>query len=124
MGIGYFLVRGNRTTCGGSIIEGCDNHSIHGQATARNGDKYICGVDKKIYHIAGGIPNYFIHGVAAAGTAHSRGTCACKCYFINSFTDLNLKLLKVLRVLPGPLHPYTHNHYQNHHQHQNPLHPL
>ena len=77
MGIGYFLVRGNRTTCGGSIIEGCDNHSIHGQATARNGDKYICGVDKKIYHIAGGIPNYFIHGVAAAGTAHSRGTCAC-----------------------------------------------
>ncbi|HHT1315934.1 TPA: PAAR domain-containing protein [Klebsiella michiganensis] len=87
MGIGYFLVRGDRTTCGGSIIEGCDNHSIHGQATARNGDKYICGVDKKIYHIAGGIPNYFIHGVAAAGTAHSRGTCACKCYFINSFTD-------------------------------------
>ncbi|MEP9876436.1 PAAR domain-containing protein [Klebsiella michiganensis] len=47
MGIGYFLVRGDRTTCGGSIIEGCDNHSIHGQATARNGDKYICGVDKK-----------------------------------------------------------------------------
>ncbi|MXJ80757.1 PAAR domain-containing protein [Klebsiella michiganensis] len=32
MGIGYFLVRGDKTTCGGSIIEGCDNHSIHGQA--------------------------------------------------------------------------------------------
>lgn len=87
MGTGYFLVRGDKTTCGGSIIEGCDNHFIHGQATARNGDKYICRADKKIYHIAGGIPNYFIHGVAAAGTAHSRGTCPCKCRFINSFTD-------------------------------------
>lgn len=87
MGTGFFLVRGDKTTCGGSIIEGCDNHSIHGQATARMGDKYICGKDKKVYHIAGGIPNYFIHGVQAAGTAHSRGTCSCKCYFINSFTD-------------------------------------
>ncbi|HDR2755049.1 TPA: PAAR domain-containing protein [Enterobacter asburiae] len=87
MGTGYFLVRGDKTTCGGSIIEGCDSHSIHGQATARMGDKYICGADKKTYRIAGGIPNYSIHGVQAAGTAHSRGTCACKCYFINSFTD-------------------------------------
>ncbi|WP_148677399.1 PAAR domain-containing protein, partial [Klebsiella michiganensis] len=87
MGTGFFLVRGDKTTCGGSIIEGCDNHSIHGQATARMGDKYICDKDKKVYHIAGGIPNYFIHGVQAAGTAHSRGTCSCKCYFINSFTD-------------------------------------
>lgn len=87
MGTGYFLVRGDKTTCGGSIIERCDSHSIHGQATARMGDKYICGADKKTYRIAGGIPNYSIHGVQAAGTAHSRGTCACKCYFINSFTD-------------------------------------
>ncbi|MCY0775094.1 PAAR domain-containing protein [Enterobacter cloacae complex sp. 2022EL-00788] len=87
MGTGYFLVRGDKTTCGGSIIEGCDTHSIHGQATARKGDKYICGADKKVYHIAGGIPNYFIYGVQAAGTAHSKGTCPCKCYFINSFSD-------------------------------------
>lgn len=87
MGTGHFLVVGSKTTCGGTIISGCENHSFHGVATARNGDKYICGEDGKIYHIAGGIPNYTIHGVAAAGTAHSRGTCACNCRFIPSFYD-------------------------------------
>ena len=87
MGTGYFLVKGDKTTCGGSILTGADGHSIHGQATARNGDKYICGKDKQIYHIAGGQPNYYIHGVQAAGTAHSTGTCSCKCHFISSVCD-------------------------------------
>lgn len=84
MATGYFLTVGDKTTCGGRIITGCENHSFYGRATARNGDKYICGEDGKIYHIAGGIPNYIIHGVSAAGTLHSRGRCGCKCRFIPS----------------------------------------
>lgn len=27
---GYFLVRGDKTTCGGKIIEGADDHTIMG----------------------------------------------------------------------------------------------
>lgn len=84
MATGYFLVVGDKTSCGGRIISGSENHSFYNKATARNGDKYICGKDNKIYHFAGGIPNYMIHGVSAAGTLHSRGTCPCKCRFINS----------------------------------------
>lgn len=30
MGTGYFLVRGDKTTCGGKIIEGADDHTIMG----------------------------------------------------------------------------------------------
>jgi hypothetical protein len=39
---------------------------------SRNGDKYICGVDKQVHTILGGIPFYSIDGVAAAGTLHSQ----------------------------------------------------
>lgn len=84
MGVGYFLRLGDKTSCGGHIISGCDNHLITGLATARTGDKYICGVDKQPYYITGGIPSYMIMGVHAAGTAHIRGTCSCKCHFIPS----------------------------------------
>lgn len=88
MGIAYFLRVGDKTTCGGSIITGAFDHIIHGQFTARNGDKYICGKDKNIYSIAGGQPDYYIQGVQAAGTAHSTGTCPCKCKFINSIYNV------------------------------------
>ncbi|POT58475.1 PAAR domain-containing protein [Citrobacter amalonaticus] len=88
MGMAYFLRIGDKTTCGGRIITGASNHTIHGQCTARNGDKYICGRDKNIYSIAGGQPNYYIQGVQAAGTAHSTGTCPCKCKFINSIYNV------------------------------------
>ncbi len=84
MARGYFLTVGCQTTCGGSIITGYAGHSLSGQRTARNGDKYICGVDKQVHTILGGIPFYSIDGVAAAGTLHSRGSCDCKCEFIPS----------------------------------------
>ncbi|MDM2877939.1 PAAR domain-containing protein [Citrobacter sp. Cpo040] len=88
MGIAYFLRVGDKTTCGGTILTGCTNHILDGQPTARHGDSYICGKDKKLYHIVGGQPGYFIHGVQAAGTAHSVGTCPCKCRFINSISNV------------------------------------
>ncbi|HHG9066280.1 TPA: PAAR domain-containing protein [Citrobacter freundii] len=85
MGRAYFLVVGDKTTCGGTIVTGCANHIINGQPTACEGDYYICGSDKQLYQIVGGQPGYFIHGRSAAGTAHSVGTCLCRCRFINSY---------------------------------------
>jgi uncharacterized Zn-binding protein involved in type VI secretion len=87
MATGYFLRIGDKTTCGGSILSGSPNHSFGGIATARNGDSVSCGKDSKIYHIAGGIPTYSIHGVAAAGTLYSRSTCPCNASFISSFPN-------------------------------------
>ncbi|MCH9298073.1 PAAR domain-containing protein [Pantoea allii] len=87
MATGHFLRIGDKTTCGGSILSGSPHHSFGGIATARNGDSVSCGKDGKVYHIAGGIPNYFIRGVAAAGTLNSRSTCPCNARFISSFPN-------------------------------------
>jgi len=87
MPVGHFLRTGDKTTCGGSILSGSAEHSFGGLPTARNGDKVSCGKDGKTYHIAGGIPDYFIHGVAAAGTLHSRSTCPCRARFISSLSN-------------------------------------
>jgi uncharacterized Zn-binding protein involved in type VI secretion len=87
MPTGHFLRKGDKTTCGGSILSGSSKHSFGGVATARNGDSVSCGKDGKIYHIAGGNPDYWIHGVAAAGTLHSRSTCPCRARFISSFPN-------------------------------------
>jgi len=87
MPIGYFIRIGDKTTCGGTVLSGSPHHSFAGLATARNGDTVSCGKDGKTYHIAGGIPNYLIHTVAAAGTLHSRSTCPCRAKLIPSLLN-------------------------------------
>lgn len=103
MPIGYFLRKGDKTTCGGSILSGSSNHSFGGVATARNGDSVSCGKDGKKYHIAGGIPGYLIHGVAAAGTLHSRSTCPCKAIFISSFPSASYWIEEAKPVKAAPV---------------------
>ncbi|TGF76227.1 hypothetical protein DAH39_30910, partial [Escherichia coli] len=43
MGTGYLLVRGDKATCGGKIIEGADDHTIMGIPQARDMDRVTCG---------------------------------------------------------------------------------
>ncbi|MFM2748650.1 hypothetical protein B6I74_13810 [Klebsiella variicola] len=102
MATGHFLRIGDKTTCGGSILSGSPNHSFGGIATARNGDSVSCGKDGKVYHIAGGVPTYSIHGVAAAGTLHSRSTCPCKASFISSFPNASywVEEKKAVKAVP------------------------
>ncbi|WP_104556464.1 PAAR domain-containing protein [Enterobacter sichuanensis] len=102
MATGHFLRIGDKTTCGGSILSGSPNHSFEGIATARNGDSVSCGKDGKAYHIAGGIPTYSIHGVAAAGTLHSRSTCPCNASFISSFPNASywVEEKKAVKAVP------------------------
>ncbi|ELO8296464.1 PAAR domain-containing protein [Salmonella enterica] len=103
MGRAYFLVVGDKTTCGGSIVSGCTNHTIHGQSTACEGDQYICGSDKQLHQIVGGQPDYFIHGRRATGTAHSVGTCSCRCRFINSHFDVTYGYESKIVSAPKPV---------------------
>lgn len=102
MPTGYFLRPGDKTTCGGRILSGSPRHSFGGMATARNGDSVSCGKDGKIYYIAGGIPDYWIYGVAAAGTLHSRSTCPCRARFISSFPNASywLEEAKPVKAIP------------------------
>jgi len=103
MATGHFLRIGDKTTCGGSILSGSPNHSFGEIATARNGDSVSCGKDGKVYHIAGGIPTYSIHGVAAAGTLHSRSTCPCDAGFISSFPNASYWVEEKKAVKAAPV---------------------
>ncbi|MDU6687008.1 MAG: DUF2235 domain-containing protein [Enterobacteriaceae bacterium] len=84
MAIGYFLVRGDKTTCGGVIIEGADDHTIMGIPQAREFDSVTCGRYSGVYKITGGVPETFLHNKMMAGTLHSMSSCPCRSRFIAS----------------------------------------
>ncbi len=51
MVIGYFLLVGDKTTCGGQIITGDHTMTFNRRATAREGDKVTCGKHPGTYMI-------------------------------------------------------------------------
>ncbi|WP_391529018.1 S-type pyocin domain-containing protein [Photorhabdus akhurstii] len=87
MAIGYYLLVGDKTTCGGQIITGDHTMTFNGRATAREGDKVTCGKHPGTYTIVGGISDMFDMGQRLAGTLDSVSTCPCRARFINSVMD-------------------------------------
>lgn len=84
MAKGYYLVVGDRTTCGGCIIEGAADHRWSGKAAARESDRVTCGQYTGTFMIAGGVDNDTVHGRRMAGTLDSRSSCPCQARFIPS----------------------------------------
>ena len=60
---GFYLVQGDRTTCGGRITTGAEDHTLFDKPVAREQDSVTCGKHAGLYKIAGGIDNDTIHGV-------------------------------------------------------------
>ena len=87
MATGFYLVLGDRTTCGGRIIEGATDHLLFGKPLARDRDRVICGQHPGIYRIAGGIPGDTIHGRMMAGSLDSVSSCPCRARFIPSMRE-------------------------------------
>ncbi|MER2369305.1 S-type pyocin domain-containing protein [Photorhabdus laumondii] len=87
MAIGYFLLVGDKTTCGGQIITGDHTMTFNGRATVREGDKVTCGKHPGSYTIVGGVSDVFDMGRKLAGTLDSVSTCPCRARFINSEMD-------------------------------------
>ncbi|NUU33635.1 PAAR domain-containing protein [Pseudomonas sp. C2B4] len=84
MTIGYFIGRGDKTSCGGTVLEGDDTVSFFGLAHAREGDLVSCGLDAKEYRIAGGVSHIFSNHKKVAGTLDSHSSCPCKARLIPS----------------------------------------
>ena len=84
---GFYLVQGDKTTCGGRIITGAEDHTLFGKPVAREQDGVTCGQFIGLYKVAGGIDNDTIHGRRMAGTLDSYSTCPCKAKFIPSMMD-------------------------------------
>ncbi|MGC6061426.1 PAAR domain-containing protein [Enterobacter kobei] len=83
---GFWIVKGDKTSCGGTVLEGARTSSFGGNFLALNGSKVSCGVHPGVYKIAGGHPDHIHHGVNEASTLYSRSTCPCKARLIPSQT--------------------------------------
>lgn len=85
MAKGYFIREGDKTTCGGKVLEGDTHIMMFGFAHARDGDKVSCGKDNKIYVIAGGV-SYIrsSNGKMVAGSLDSFSSCPCRAELIPS----------------------------------------
>jgi uncharacterized Zn-binding protein involved in type VI secretion len=81
---GYYIGLNDKTTCGGTVLDGDTRVMMFGVAHAREGDRVTCGKDGKIYQIVGGIPHMISHGKHVAGTLDSHSSCPCKAQLIPS----------------------------------------
>ncbi|MEL7937462.1 PAAR domain-containing protein [Pseudomonas delhiensis] len=86
MAIGYFIRCGDKTSCGGVVLEGDPTFLLHGQPMARQGDRVTCGKDGKTYPIIGGV-QHFMSGTFAAGTLDSFSGCPCQAQLIPMALD-------------------------------------
>ncbi len=89
MATGFWIVQGDKTTCGGSVLTGHPKGKKIGpnqnrQATV--GCQVSCGKHPGKYSVVGGYPGEYIHGQLAASTIYSRSTCPCKAFFIPTHT--------------------------------------
>ncbi|MGV3345709.1 PAAR domain-containing protein [Enterobacteriaceae bacterium LUAb1] len=91
MGIGYWIVKGDKTSCGGSVLNGRPEKKIgkNKNYVAVNGSPVSCGKHPGTYSVEGGYPGDIIHGSYAASTLYSRSTCPCKAFFIPSQTFMS-----------------------------------
>lgn len=89
---GYYLFRGDKTVCGGRILEGWSDHQHHGRDMACEGHKVTCGKHPGSFRICGGLDDDDIHGKRNAGTLHCYSSCPCKSKFIPSILDADYEL--------------------------------
>lgn len=89
MSIGFWVVQGDKTTCGGSVLTGHPKGKLIGPSLNRQatvGCQVSCGKHPGTYSVAGGYPGEYIYGQLAASTLYSRSTCPCKAFFIATHT--------------------------------------
>lgn len=84
MAQGHFIRAGDKTTCGGKVMEGDTRIMMFGIAHARAGDRVSCGKDDKLYEIQGGVSYIICNGKPVAGTLDSFSSCPCKARLIPS----------------------------------------
>ena len=65
---GYFIRKGDKTTCGGEVLDTDTRIMMFGFAHARVGDPVSCGKNDETYEIEGGISFMDSHGGLMAGS--------------------------------------------------------
>lgn len=86
LGRGYFVVKSDKTTCGGKIIGGADDHT-NGETAGAGLDKVTCGKHSGICQIVSGVAQTDIHGRLVTGLLDSKSSFPCKARFIASMMN-------------------------------------
>ena len=106
MAVGYFIRLGDKTTCGGAVLEADHRVMMFGIAHARHGDRVSCGKDGKVYRIIGGVSFIRSHGRQVAGTLDSISGCPCRARLLPSLFSSTYKSnhaeAKPLTTAPSP----------------------
>lgn len=83
---GYFIRRGDKTSCGGKVTGSDSLVTMMGIEHAREGDSVTCGVTGLTYQIQGGISYITSSGMRVAGTLDSVSGCPCKASLYHTWT--------------------------------------
>ncbi|KRP69726.1 MULTISPECIES: PAAR domain-containing protein [Pseudomonas] len=113
MSVGYFIGLGDKTTCGGEVLDGDKRINIHGLFHACEGDRVTCGKDGQTYRIVGGISFMNSHGRLMAGTLDSYSDCPCKAELVPSVFSAKYhsrggSVVSANRQAAEPVRPTTH----------------
>lgn len=87
MSVGYLLKVGDKTTCGGVIVNGDLCFNIGGMPAATEGSKVSCGKNTGLFKIIGGVGFMNTPTGKAAGTLDSISSCPCRSKFIESSSN-------------------------------------
>jgi uncharacterized Zn-binding protein involved in type VI secretion len=87
MATAYFIGIGDKTRCGGKVLEGETNMMFGSVPRAYEGHRVTCGENGRTYTIVGGVDSFRINGKRAAGTLDSKSSCPCNATFIASITN-------------------------------------
>lgn len=98
---GYYLVRGDKTSCGGQILAGSTIFTVNGHERIREGDPVSCGKDGNTYEVTGGIDNFTYHGRRVAGTLDSFSGCPCRSRLLNSIDSSTYESATASMRSPG-----------------------
>ena len=114
MSVGYFIGLGDKTTCGGEVLDGDKRINIHGLLHACEGDRVTCGKDGQTYKIVGGISFMNSHGRLMAGTLDSYSDCPCKAELVPSVLSAKYhsrggSVVSANRQAAEPVRPTTHS---------------
>lgn len=107
MAKGYFIRKGDKTSCGGEVLDADTRIMMFGFAHARAGDPVSCGKDNNTYEIVGGVSFMDSHGRLVAGSLDSVSSCPCKATLkpsmtVNSYVSQDTPAPREARTAPQP----------------------
>jgi uncharacterized Zn-binding protein involved in type VI secretion len=107
MAEGYFIRKGDKSSCGGEVLDADTRIMMFGFAHARAGDPVSCGKDNNTYEIVGGVSFMDSHGRLVAGSLDSHSSCPCKATLkpsttVNSYVSRDTPAPREARAAPQP----------------------